>query len=171
MITREQVDLDIAEKITDKTVSDKVSNIDDGANRNLILDYVDQQTIAKTIKVSLTSPQILNLFSTPLTIIPAVAGKVLIVRQIFQKYTHVSTAYTSNTWRIGFGSPNFGFTSFGPAITSADNSESLNPIAPTSGTSGGTFVNSPLVLGCITSDPIDGDGTLDLYVTYFEITI
>lgn len=31
--------------------------------------------------------------------------------------------------------------------------------------------NITLVLGCLTSNPTGGDGTLDLYITYFEITI
>jgi flagellin-like hook-associated protein FlgL len=43
MPTRAEVEADIASKITDKTPSNKVSNIDDGSNRNLILDYIDQE--------------------------------------------------------------------------------------------------------------------------------
>lgn len=127
--------------------------------------------ILKTKKVTLSSAQILSLFTTPLEVIPAAVGKVLILRQVFQKYTHVSTAYTSNTWRIGYGSPSFGFVSLGPIITSASNSEGFNNISPSSSTSGGSFVGSSLVLGATTSDPIGGDGTLDLYLTYYEITI
>mgnify|MGYP000884514548 CR=1 FL=1 len=140
-----------------------------------VKDYVDANaggiSVVKNIKVSLTSPQILNLFSTPLTIIPAVTGKVLIIANIFQKYTHISSPYTSNTWRIGYNSQSFGFVGFSPVITSADNAEGFNPVSPSSSTSGLTFIGLPLVLGCQSANPSGGDGTLDLYITYYEITI
>lgn len=47
MPTRAAVEADIASKITDKTPSDKVINTEDGANRNLILDYIDQEVGTK----------------------------------------------------------------------------------------------------------------------------
>lgn len=43
MPTREEVLADIEAKITDKTPSDKVQNTEDGANRVLIMDYIDQE--------------------------------------------------------------------------------------------------------------------------------
>ena len=47
MPTREEVLADIDAKITDKTPSDKVQNADDGANRVLIIDYIDQEVGSK----------------------------------------------------------------------------------------------------------------------------
>lgn len=173
---------DINQELADKeNITNKSTNVNLGTSntlyptQNAVKAYVDANaggvSIVKNIKVSLTSPQILNLFSTPLTIIPAVTGKVLIIANIFQKYTHVSSPYTSNTWRIGYNSQSFGFVGFGPAITSSDNAESFNPVTPSSATSGLTFVGLPLVLGCQSANPSGGDGTLDLYITYYEITI
>lgn len=175
---------DINQELADKeNIANKSTNVTtDGASNTkypsvkAVKDYVDANiggtSVVKSVKVSLSSSQILNLFTTPIEVVPAVSGKVLILRQIFQKYTHVSTAYTvAGNFRIGLGDPNFAPVSFSASIQSADNSESLNPIAPSSSTSGGTYINLPLVLGCLTSNPTGGDGTLDLYITYFEITI
>jgi hypothetical protein len=44
IVTRQEVEDDIALKITDKTELDKVDNVEDGSNRNLILDYTDTLT-------------------------------------------------------------------------------------------------------------------------------
>ena len=170
---------------TKENIANKSTNTGLGGNtpsdilyptQKAVKTYVDANiggtSVVKSVKVSLSSSQILNLFTTPIEVVPAVPGKVLILRQIFQKYTHVSTAYTvAGNFRIGLGDPNFAPVSFSASIQSADNSESLNPIAPSSSTSGGTYINLPLVLGCLTSNPTGGDGTLDLYITYFEITI
>jgi len=43
MPTRAEVNTDVDEKIRDKTSLDKVDNVDDANNRDLILDYVDQE--------------------------------------------------------------------------------------------------------------------------------
>jgi len=52
-ITRGQVDTDVDDKIRNKTVSDKVNNVEDADNRNLILDYIDQEfATASVVKTS-----------------------------------------------------------------------------------------------------------------------
>lgn len=53
-ITRSQVSTDITNKITSKTAAGSLSNTDDGANRELILDYVDQQLPYKSYTALLT---------------------------------------------------------------------------------------------------------------------
>lgn len=50
MPTREEVLADIEAKITDKTPSDKVQNTEDGANRVLIMDYIDQEVDSVSVK-------------------------------------------------------------------------------------------------------------------------
>ena len=58
MPTRAEVLSDIASKITDKTAAGSLTNTDDGANRVLILDYIDQQAPTKTSAVvTLTGTQ------------------------------------------------------------------------------------------------------------------
>lgn len=50
MPTREEVLADINAKITNKTPSDKVQNTEDGANRVIIMDYIDQEVGTRSEK-------------------------------------------------------------------------------------------------------------------------
>jgi hypothetical protein len=128
--------------------------------------------IVKNIKVTLTSAQLLNLFTTPIELVPAVTGKLLVPQFLFQKYNHVSTAYTtSGLFRVGLGSINFGIASFGAVITSADNAQGLNNFTYSQSASGLTYQNLPIVVGATTANPTGGNGTLDLYLTYLEVTL
>jgi len=53
-MTRTDVNNDIASKITSKTAALSLSNVDDGANRVLMMDYVDQQVDFKVYKAKLS---------------------------------------------------------------------------------------------------------------------
>jgi len=60
-MTRAEVNNDINSKITSKTTAGSLTNIDDGANRVLMMDYVDQQVpikVADVLTLSAT-PQVL----------------------------------------------------------------------------------------------------------------
>ena len=62
---------------------------------------------------TLTSADILALDSTPVTVVPAVAGKVIVPVVIFGNYTFVTTAYSDNgIWHI-FNGPTFAQSGFG----------------------------------------------------------
>jgi hypothetical protein len=126
----------------------------------------------KNIKVTLSSSQILALNTTPIELVPAITGKLLIPQFLFQKYNHISTAYTTGgLFRIGLGSITFGFSAFGAVITSADNAQGLNNFVYSQSTSGFTYQNLPLIIGATSTNPTGGDGTLDLYLTYLEVTL
>jgi hypothetical protein len=128
--------------------------------------------VYKTVKVTLSSAEILDLFTTPVELVPAVSGKLLVPQFFFQKYNHVSSAYTtSGVFRIGLGTPNFGFGAFTPAITSADNAQGLNNISYAQSTSGLEYQGKAIVIGASVANPTGGDGNLDLYLTYLEITL
>jgi len=68
-MTRTDVNNDIASKITDKTAALSLSNVEDGANRVLMMDYVDQQAPEKTAgSISATNvspyPELTNSLNT-----------------------------------------------------------------------------------------------------------
>lgn len=171
MPTNEELKALVNTNIRTKTTAESITKGNTANAIDAAYDYTDQQNVVKIKKVSLTSAQILSLFTTPKELIPAQSGKLFIVRHIFQKYTHVTTPYTTTTWRIGYNGITFGFVNLTAIITSADNAESLYPVSPSVSASGTSYVNLPLVLGATTSDPTGGDGTLDLYITYYEITL
>lgn len=128
--------------------------------------------VYKTVKVTLSSAQILDLFTTPIELVPAVTGKLLVPQFFFQKYNHVSSAYTiSGLFRIGLGTPNFGFGAFTPVIIGLDNAQGLNNISYAQSTSGLEFQGKAIVVGATSANPTGGDGNLELHLTYLEITL
>ncbi len=143
--------------------------------QNAVKTYVDANagvSVMKNIKVTLSSAQLLALNTTPIQLVPAVTGKLLVPQFLFQKYNHVSTPYTtSGLFRVGLGSITFGFSTFGAVITSADNEQGLNNFTYSQSASGLTYQNLPIVVGATTANPTGGDGTLDLYLTYLEVTL
>lgn len=177
MATSAQIKASIDTNITNKTQPQSINNTTVGADIKSVIDYVDQEIdtitpIQKTIKRTLTSAEILNLFTTPIELVPAISGKLLVPQFLFQKYNHNTTAYTtSGLFRLGLGTPNFGISAFGAVITSADNSQGLNNFVYAQSTSGLIYQNLPIVVGATIANPASGDGTLDLYLTYLEITL
>jgi hypothetical protein len=173
--TTEQIAL--AEVLTNKSTNVTTDGASDTKYPSVkaVKTYVDANagvSVMKNIKVTLSSAQILALNTTPIELVPAVTGKLLVPQFLFQKYNHVSTAYTtSGLFRIGLGSITFGFTAFGAVITSADNAQGLNNFGYSQSTSGLTYQNLPLIIGATTANPTGGDGTLDLYLTYLEVTL
>jgi len=173
--TSEQIAL--KENLTNKSTNVTTDGASDTKYPSVkaIKTYVDANvgvSVIKNIKVTLTSAQLLALNTTPIELVPAVTGKLLVPQFLFQKYNHVSTAYTtSGFFRIGLGSINFGFTAFSAVITTADNAQALNNFVYSQSNSGLTYENLPLIIGATTANPTGGDGTLDLYLTYLEVTL
>jgi len=85
-MTRTDVNNDITSKITSKTAAGSLTNIDDGANRVLMMDYVDQEIKSKTVKRTITHLELLDIFTTPIVVLPAVVGKMYVPKDILVKF-------------------------------------------------------------------------------------
>ena len=172
MPTRAEVNTDVDLKIRDKTSLDKVDNVDDADNRDLILDYVDQQDVVKIVKTTITSAQILALFDTPITVLDSSeTGKVKLPLNIWVQRKE-GDAYT------------LAAASFLLVNDSGSNvTGNLNP-NPLLGTGIGFFTaaytitqnntvdkNALYKLKASTGNPTGGTGDIDVYVTYIEITL
>jgi len=177
MATAVQIKTSIDTNITNKTLPGSINNTLVGADIKSVIDYVDQEIdtitpIQKTIKRTLTSAEILNLFTTPIELVPAITGKLLVPQFLHQKYNHNTAAYTtSGLFRLGLGTISFVPINFTPIVISADNAQGLTNFTINQSTSGLTYANLPIVVGATTANPASGDGTLDLYLTYLEITL
>ena len=170
--TSSQLKTQIDTDITNKTGPNSISKANVGNNLKDIVDYVDQMAITKTIKITLSSSDILSIYTTPKEVVPAVSGKLLIPRFIYQKYTHVTTAYTGGaTWRIGLGSINNAFAVISAVIGSADNSQAIQAFSQGWSASGSSYDGLNIIIGAASANPTGGDGTLELYITYLEITL
>lgn len=125
----------------------------------------DDCTCVKTVKVSLSSAQILNSFTTPVELIAAPgAGKYINVLSLVQKNNFVTTPYATNTTaRIEINDGTFFSYYFETEIVFTATSirkllqvdEDDMPVA-----------NLPLRFKTQTGNPTAGDGTIDIHITY-----
>ncbi len=126
-----------------------------------------------TVKVSLSSAQILAGFTTPVSLVAAKgAGTFINVLSIAKRLTYGSITYITNTTdRVYIGS-------FSPIITDGDilasASNDFSVTSPTQSlevTGSADWVNAPLMWKVITGNPASGNSTLDIYITYNVITL
>ena len=173
MITRQDVNTDIANKITNKNTPKSITQVEDGSNRVLMMDYVDQEVKVKVLKTIITSAQVLQLFTNPITILDSSeVGKVKIPTAIYIKRNE-GDAYTlaSNSFAV--------INDFGVFLSS---NIVPNPMISSSvgyfqsyinisqNLSGGDK-NNLYKLRANTGNPTGGTGDLDVYVSYIEITL
>ena len=138
---------------------------------NTVNNIVNELNGLTTIKVSVSSAQILNSFTVPVVLIPAPgSGKVLQIVSFIIYSTFVTTPYTIAS------AVNLKYDASGSAVT-YDIATALATSAnryisgSANGVSSSTITNKAILLESDVSDPTLGDGTLTFYITYQTITI
>jgi hypothetical protein len=128
-------------------------------------------SIVNILKKTITSAQILNSNSVPVTLIPAPgAGKVIFVQSAIFKYVYGSSVYTTNTTtNIRLGA--FTLWTSGTAIQGGTDYVNFVNMIPTSTVGSSLPENQPILFNTSTGNPTGGDGTIDLYITYITITL
>lgn len=122
-----------------------------------------------TLKVQLDSTNILGLNSTPIQLIAAPgAGKVIHILNIIGNIVSVATSYATNTTlRVFYGSSTtsvYEDTNLLPATS--DVLSSFMPQAVNE-----VNANNAVNISVADGNPTDGDGLLDIYVTYKVVTL
>jgi len=128
---------------------------------------------AQTIKVTLTSAQLLNSFTAPITLIAAPgAGKIInIVECVFQYNYGTITYIQPNNCFIYTNTINYAQIAFGAGFLTSVTSK-LGKVTFNSSASSSAFAaNQSIIFGTAAANPTTGDGTLDLYLTYTIITL
>jgi len=146
----------------------------DGATevgKNTIQDVADLVTAGEvvTVKVSLTSADILALAATPITLIPAQgAGTFIKLIGVTMKLNYVSTTYTGGALRIYFSSGG----SFIITNNTYTNSSSVifTPAFSTTQVFTTGAENDDLIIDAASAVTV-GDGSLDIYLTYSVISL
>jgi uncharacterized protein YlxP (DUF503 family) len=141
-----------------------------------ILGSLAGDDVVKTVKVSLSSAEILALNATPKQLIAAPgSGKTIQVARIIGKLNFVSAAYATNTTlQVHFNN--------GGSVTVISNqsvllTSTVNRMlhfidaTPTGATSLQYIENADLRLNVASGNPTTGGGSLDLYITYKIITL
>jgi hypothetical protein len=126
----------------------------------------------KFAKVTITSAQLLQLFTTPITLVAAQgAGKVIIPFTVLLRYRFGTLEYATNL-NITL-SPNSSLyqVNYNSAISGNQDKYSSRSITPTVSLAGSVVDNLPLTIGAQIGNPTAGDGQLDVYVSYYVLTL
>jgi len=172
-MTRADVNTDISTKITSKTAAGSLTNTDDGANRVLMLDYVDQQVITKSVKLTLTAMQVQSLFTTPIKIIEGVAGKSIYPLQMVSLVNNLVVGYSPSGGQLALRheSSSTNLIVSNTTLGSFGDGEGYG-LSSSSITRGGFSSDGEDIFVRLTSaDPVGGDGGMVIYVNYFETTL
>jgi hypothetical protein len=142
-----------------------------GANWNILsAGAISVPNSIQTLKVSLTSANILALNGTPFTLIAAQgAGTLTSVLKVWYKYNFVTTAYTGGGFINVKTLAGLFITSNLSILDSTEDTIGV-PVTGVSTVSNYGFENSPIVLTSTVNQTL-GDSTLDVYLTYEVITL
>jgi hypothetical protein len=128
----------------------------------------------KVLKTTISSAQILNIFSTPIVIVPPVVGKIIIPSCITIVIDFNTTTYSDvgGAWKVRFGSTSTAIATVTSYLGSATyDQQVLQTLFYSAFTTSSSFDNSPIYLTTTGNNPIGGDSGIDVYVTYTEITL
>jgi hypothetical protein len=144
------------------------------ASQKAIKTYID--SVAKFVKVSITSAEILQMFTTPKVLVAAPgAGKLIVPISFTFRINYLTTAYATNTNMIfGWGSTSGGaLATYTSILAQSQNVLELNAIGSVFGVFGSnaSLVNQPLTARVPTGNPTAGDSSIDWYITYMIITL
>jgi len=172
-ITRQDVNNDITAKISGKTIAKSITPTDDGANRELMMDYLDQEIKVKVAKTIISEAEILQLFTTPITILDSTeSGKIKYPTNIYIR-RNAGTGYTLITNALSvINDFNIVQTAniTGSPLTNDIEGYVQSVIQIAQNLTGG-IKNNLYKLRANNGNPIGGTGDLDVYVTYVEITL
>jgi hypothetical protein len=166
----------IDSQITNETLPNSVSPTDVGGNLKAVVDYVDQQAVQIVLKKTITHAELLDMSTTPIVLLTAVADVAYIPSAILLKFNNNG----------GFGD---GGTTFNVNIKNDTNSTTLGSFASQLGgtsnleqfrtlTSGSptnipdSFFNRRVELSTATnpSSPVDNTTTITVFLVYTKLT-
>jgi hypothetical protein len=128
----------------------------------------------KVLKTVITSAEILDIFTTPKVIVPAIAGKIIVPTNIAIVINYNSVTYSDvgGSWKIKFESEATNIATTTSFLGSATfNKQSIQTLFYSSFTTSSDLINSPIVLSTTGNNPVGGNSGITVYVTYSEITI
>jgi hypothetical protein len=130
--------------------------------------------IVKEVKLTLSSSQILNIFTNPIELVPAQAGKLLIPQFVHQKFIYGTVTYVGGAvLRLRLGTNiNSPALNLAQIISSTNNTQSVQSLFYNNIVGGELSLQGlSIVLEGSVSNPTSGNGTMDVYLTYLEITL
>ena len=145
-----------------------VSLVNETININLqSIVYVTDLSSILTLKKTITSSEILNSFISPVTIIPAVADKIIVPVMISHKITFNSVAYATNVSTIYSINGNQVFTPPHDISFTQDKFRVLYNSAASINGALSNLINKPLLFSTSVGNPTAGNSDIEVEVLYY----
>ena len=123
-------------------------------------------------KVTITSSELLSMNSTLVDIVAAPgAGIAILPYSVLLYYRFGTSEYLTNLNVVLSPNNSLWNVTFNSALQGTQDRISSRSIFPTVSASGANIDNQPLQVQIQTGNPTAGDGTLDVYVAYYLITL
>lgn len=123
-------------------------------------------------KVTITSSQLLSMNTTLVDIVAAPgAGIAILPYSVLLYYRFGTSEYLTNLNVVLSPNNSLWNVTFNSALQGTQDRISSRSIFPTVSASGANIDNQPLQVQIQTGNPTAGDGTLDVYVAYYLITL
>ena len=123
-------------------------------------------------KVTITSSQLLSMNSTLVDIVAAPgAGIAILPYSVLLYYRFGTSEYLTNLNVVLSPNNSLWNVTFNSALQGTQDRISSRSIFPTVSASGANIDNQPLQVQIQTGNPTAGDGTLDVYVAYYLLTL
>jgi len=134
--------------------------------------YVDQKVVTKIIKRTITHLELLDIFTTPIIILPAASGKMYVPTNILVKYINNDGWSSTGTWKVLLDATQLtNFTSQMGGSTVKEQYTYLLPGNPSNTTDSFFNKNVYITSSANPTVPVNPLTTVDVYITYFEITL
>jgi hypothetical protein len=155
-----------------ETVAGLQSGSNVGINVQDIADLAAGGTGLIWDKVTITSAQLLSMNTTLIDIVAAPgAGIAVLPYSVLLYYRFGTTEYLTNLNVILSPNNSIWNVAFNSALQGTQDRITSRSIFPTVSASGGNIDNQPLQVQVQTANPTAGDGTLDVYVAYYLLTL
>ena len=135
-----------------------------------IVAYLASESI-KIEKTTITSAQLLDMYTTPVTLVPAQGANTLIVPvNVVLKYRFGTIEYTTNQTITLSPNNSLWTANYNSALAGTSNKYLSRSVTPTS-TVTGIIDDLPFTIGVQIGNPLAGDGELDVYLSYYVLTL
>lgn len=122
-----------------------------------------------TVKVTVVSAEILQLFTTPKTLVAAPGAGFMILPVNVTYFLHAGGIVYATTTDLNLSlNGSIDTTASGLLSSAADKIEVRSPVFTNNNA---VAVNAALKLACLSANPTAGNGTLTVYITYTIVTI
>jgi len=159
-------------QITNETVDFAITPNEVGSRMKDTIDYTTEQSIYKVQKTTISSAEILDLFATPITVLDSsTSGIVNIPISIYIKRSAGSAYSFASVFLFLVNEFNTNVATLSASLLTNTSNGFVSALTGTAQTSSSDIKSNFYKLKASTANPTGGTGSIDVYVTYVQITL